>query len=487
MRQISKYCIVCFVIVFILAASSHALSVDSGLAAYQVIQCDKEGKAAITLSGTSSAAGTLQARVADVQKETVAWTELAKVSPGPWSGTITSVPAGGPYRVEVRVCDDAGKPIETAMIPEILIGDVWILAGQSNMQGVGNRVDVEAPHPLVHTFAMSYEWRLAQEPLHTLAESPDPVHASFKTEQERQDAIKSWRDGSKGAGLGIAFAKEMVKRTGRPVGLIASAHGGTSMGQWDPALKDQGGASLYGSMCKQVAAAGGKVCGVLWYQGESDANPDAQPGYRERCKKLIAAMRSDFGVADLPFYYVQIGRFPVCGNDPAPWNAIQMDELAMESDLAPAGVVPSVDLSLDDGIHAGTPGLKTLGYRLACLAERDRFGGKVQRGPRLEKIEMASTPYGAQIKVKFNNVNGALKAAGRPSGFSVSAGPAGPSAPCIFNQEISQDDPTVVILWIQDLPADAQLWYGRGFDPYCNIVDEANMGVPVMGPIPIPR
>lgn len=479
--------VLCAAVVFIglLSPGAYPLSVTSGLAAYEVVQCDADGHATLALGGSSGVGGNLQARVAGVQKEILPWTDLGKAPGGAWQGTLAGVPVGGPYHVDVRLCDDSGKAIEETSVAEVLVGDVWVMAGQSNMQGVGDRVNVESPHPQIHTFAMNYEWRLAQEPLHTLAESPDPVHASFGSEQERQDAIKAWRDGGKGAGLGLPFAKEMLARTGRPVGLIASAHGGTSMGQWDPALKDQGGASLYGSMCKQVAAAGGKVRGVLWYQGESDANKDAQPLYREKMKQLLAAMRKDFGVPDLPFYYVQIGRFVTKADQAAPWNAIQMDELTLEMELAPGGVVPSIDLALDDGIHVGTAGLKTLGKRLANLAEHDLFGGKALRGPRLGSIARNGTPYGQQIRVTFTSVNGALQAAGKAAGFSIGAGPDGPDAPCIFNTEIAADDPTTVILWVQDVPENPHLWYGRGLNTYCNIVDAANMAVPVMGPIPI--
>lgn len=486
MRRVVLTCSI-LLAVALLSTNVHALTVQSGLVPYQVVQCDGEAKAALAMGGVSNAPGTLQARVVGVQKEILPWTDLGKAPGGAWQGTLAGVPAGGPYRVELRLCDDAGKAVEETSIAEVLVGDVWVLAGQSNMQGVGNRMNVESPDPRVHTFAMSYEWRLAQEPLHTLAESPDVVHANFKTDQERQEAIKGWRDGGKGAGLGIPFAKEMVARTGRPVGLIASAHGGTSMGQWDPALKEQGGGSLYGSMCKQVAAAGGKVRGVLWYQGESDANKDAQPLYRGKMKDLVAAMRRDFAVADLPFYYVQIGRFVTNGDQSPAWNAIQADELALETELLPAGVVPSIDVALDDGIHAGTPGLKTLGYRLANLAEHDLFGGRTVRGPRLEKMELAGTPYGQQLRIKFSNVNGGLQAAGRAAGFSISAGPDGADAPSVFNAEVSADDPSTIILWVQNLPENPHLWYGRGYNPYCNVVDKANMAVPVMGPIPIPK
>ncbi|GMW01545.1 MAG: hypothetical protein AMXMBFR84_26820 [Candidatus Hydrogenedentota bacterium] len=477
-----------YAVLCIFTVSAHALAVQTGIAAKQVIQCEPDGNAALTLSGTTAAAGTVQARVVGVQKEILPWAGLGKAEGGAWQGSLAGVPAGGPYRIELKVIDAAGNALEAAAVDDVLVGDVWVLAGQSNMQGVGNRFDVEEPHALVHTYAMSYEWRLAQEPLHTLGESPDPVHGTHENEAARQAAIAGWRDGAKGAGLGLAFAKEMVKRTGRPVGLIASAHGGTSMAQWDPALKDKGGESLYGSMYKQVQAAGGKVRGVLWYQGESDANATAQAVYREKMKQLVAAMRTDFGVSDLPFYYVQISRFtPNPGENFSHWNAIQEDERLLEADLAPGGLVSGIDLGLDDGIHVGTPGLKTLGYRLAALAEHDFYGGASERGPRYESAELASTPYGQQLRVKFRSANGTLASAGRLNGFSISAGPDGADAQCIYNQEIAADDPSVIVLWIDKLPENAHLWYGRGLNPYCNLVDEANMAAPMMGPVAIAK
>jgi len=485
-RHVVASCLV-FCCVLLSVTAVHALTVESGLVPYQVVQCDKDGKASVMLGGKCTAAGMLRARVMATQKEIVPWTDLGKMAPDSWQGTLPGIPAGGPYRVEVSLRDDAGKALEDAAIPDVLVGDIWVMAGQSNMQGVGNRIDVEMPHVLVHTFSMSYEWRLAEEPLHTLAESPDVCHANFPNDEERQKAIAAWRDGPKGAGLGLSFAKEMVARTGRPVGLIASAHGGTSMGQWDPTQKDKGGESMYGSMCKQVQAAGGKVRGVLWYQGESEANPDAQPIYKDGMKRLVAAMRTDFGVTDLPFYYVQLSRWAGDTGAFPRWNQIQTDQLTLEQDLGVGAMVPAVDLGLDDCIHVGTPGLKVLGYRLACQAERDLFGGKTLRGPRFEKITSAGTPYAAQLRVRFTSVNGGLKADGRVSGFSISDGPDGPDKGCIFNQEIAPDDPSTVILWVEKLPENPQLWYGRGLNPYCNVLDQANMGMPVFGPVPIPK
>ena len=106
--------------------------------------------------------------------------------------------------------------------------------------------------------------------LHWLVDSPDPVHSGDPKARAAASA-QAHKTRHKGAGLGLPFAVALVESTGVPVGLVACAHGGTSMEQWNPAKKEQGGKSLYGSMLRQVKLAGGKVKGVLWYQGESDA------------------------------------------------------------------------------------------------------------------------------------------------------------------------------------------------------------------------
>lgn len=469
----------------LLHTGAGALEITGGLTDFQVVQCDTDGTATLALSGTASETGALEGRVLDVQKTAIDWMPLGEAAAA-WSATIPGVPAGGPYRVELRAAA-SGETLAEAAVCNVLVGDVWVLAGQSNMQGVGNRHDMEAPDPRVNTYSMSYEWRVAQDPLHTLAESPDAVHFDpAKGDEERAKQISAWRDGPKGAGLGLAFAREMVRRTGRPVGLIASAHGGTSMGQWNPALKDQGGASLYGSMCQQVAAAGGKVRGVLWYQGESDANPEAAAVFPVKLQELIEAMRRDFGNPELPFYQVQIGRV-VLPWDVAAWNSIQSSQLAAETAIPNTGVAPAIDLALDDGIHIGTPGLKVLGHRLANLAEAGLYGGTTLAGPRVESMTHVGTGYGQYLRVTFTGVNGRLVAAGRPSGFTVSEGPAGEGKPYVFKVELADDDPNALLVWVNQFPPDAHLWYGRGLDPYCNIADEVGMALPVFGPVAIPE
>ncbi len=471
-----------------LCISSFAITIEKGLAHYQVLQANPEDKSfPVEVSGTCADTGKVERRIVGLAYEIEPWTEVGSAENGQWKATLKDIPLGGPYTIEFQIRDVNGKVKEKTIVNDVLVGDIWILAGQSNMYGVGNLEDVTEPHPLVHLYSMAYQWRIAKEPIHVLAESPDPVHYSrvLKSEEERFQRIKEAINGQKGAGLGLPFAVEMIKRTGRPIGLIASAHGGTSMEQWNPDLKDKGGESLYGSMYKQVQSAGGKVRGVLWYQGESDASKDPQPLYKERMRKLVQAFRNDFG-ADLPFYYVQIGRFVLENPDATYWNKLQNDQLELEKELAPGGMVVSIDLELDDLIHAGTEGLKILGYRLANRVERDMFGGKITSGPRVEKVERISSPYGPQVKITFSGVNGKLISAGKPSGFTISTAEEAPILPCIYKITLPENEPNAVILWITKMPEQAFLWYGRGFDPYCNIVDEAQMAIPVFGPISIP-
>jgi sialate O-acetylesterase len=68
------------------------------------------------------------------------WAKVAVVQSGRWSGTVT-LGAGGPYRLELRI---AGEPLGV-VVEHVLVGDLWILAGQSNMEGVGDLDDVERP------------------------------------------------------------------------------------------------------------------------------------------------------------------------------------------------------------------------------------------------------------------------------------------------------------------------------------------------------
>jgi sialate O-acetylesterase len=490
---VSRLTTACLVFSFFLAAQE--VRITHGAADDQVFQRNTEGFANIQLSGSATGRKTngkpVEVRVTSKAGPVAGldWTPIAKAQKGVWSGEIQRIPTGGPYKIEVRLEGTPGvNPVN-----QIFVGDLWLLAGQSNMEGVGDLIDVQPPSEMVHSFDLADNWVVAREPLHTLVSAADAVHWPLNAEHqpERFTGEKLERylaERKKGAGLGLPFAVEMAKRTGIPIGLVPCAHGGTSMDQWDPALKDQGGDSLYGSMLRRFHAVGGHVKGVLWYQGESDANPKAAPAFETKFIAFIKAVRADFTEPGLPFYYVQIGRF-VNGQNEREWNAVQqaqLDALSRIPGTAPLGMVSSVDLSLDDPIHVSTQEHKRLARRLANLACHDLFPasancGQLKSGPRPVSAVLDRNV----IKVVFSGVNGRLMSDGRISGFSIHDA-SGLPVPLIFKAVIDPAEASTVGLYMQGkLPEHAVLHYGFGKDPYCNLRDAEDMAVPVFGPMPI--
>jgi len=376
------------------------------------------------------------------------------------SGETLALPAGGPH--------------EAGGAKNILAGDLWVLAGQSNMEGVGDLDDVEPPHPLVHSFQSRESWALAEEPLHWLGESPRPVHHIISGQPVPAAIPPRDPARAKGAGLGLTFAKAMVDRTGVPVGLIPAAHGGTSMQQWDPARKGQGGHSLYGATLERVKAIGGRVAGILWYQGESDANPADAALYQARMTALVQSFRADLNSPDLPFLFVQLGPF-ITDPDPslvAGWNQVREFQRLLLGTLPNVGMVSAIDCGLDDGIHIDTAGLKTLGRRLAAVAS-----GRPTPALRSAAFE----PEHGRLRVSFDHVQGALQSEGRPNGFTLRDS-SGTELPLIYKTTLDGPDALLKITDPALLPG-ASLWYGYGLAPYCNLTDAAGAAVPAFGPV----
>jgi hypothetical protein len=226
-------------------------------------------------------------------------------------------------------------------------------------------------------------------------------------------------------------------------------------------------------MLLSVLAAGGRVAGVLWYQGESDTDGGRPCTFAEDLRAVVAGFRHHLG-AETPFYHVQLARFVH-----EEWTEAQVRRWTHVRELQRVfpdadGVVTAVDLDLGDVIHVSTGGLRRLGRRLAALA-----GGTTRS---LQPSAILPSADGLTLRVSFDNVRGRLHPADRRvCGFSIRTDEE-VEVPLIFDAAVTADGRAVELRLARALRPGELVWYGYGLDPHCNLVDDADMAVPAFGP-----
>jgi sialate O-acetylesterase len=462
------------------------MQLTHGLLPGHVLQRTAKGAAAsITGATTTTAAGPVTGAItATVRKgrKTLSGFAARKIgetaADGSFTVTLKGLPTGGPYTVEFA----CGK--QKATIDDVFVGDLWLMAGQSNMEGCGNISGAPEPHPLVRNFSMARTWELARDPLHFLAESPDPVHSGATLAP--LDAARRKRAAIKGAGVGVWFGKDMHKRTKVPQGLIATAHGGTSMAQWDPALAGGGGKSLYGSMLLSLRAVHQPIAGVLWYQGCSDTDEASAAVFTKRMQNLVAAVRRDQNQPKLPWINVQISRVVQDRPDHGKyWNDIQDQQRLLPKTIPYCETVAAIDLELDDLIHISGKAYATLGLRMADAAARlvlGERGAKPTPQPVSASVHAHRDLISAAVAVKFANVVGGLQSSGPARGFATIDG-AGNPVNTIYKTELLGDR-AILHLTLPDAVG-LRVMYGRGLDPVCTITDGRGHAIPAFAPLPV--
>ncbi|WP_240500140.1 sialate O-acetylesterase [Sphingomonas montana] len=242
--------------------------------------------------------------------------------------------------------------------------DVYVLAGQSNMSGRGAITDLHLrdriADPRIRLYGNDGQWRTALDPLDDATGQIDTVSA------DKQAAV----------GPGLPFARAMRRTATHPIALVPCAKGGTSIGRWKPA---QDRATLYGSCVARVREAGGHLAGLLWYQGESDAEKSLGEalGWTAAFVEMAGAFRHDLGVAKLPIVIVQIADSPRTDPDGYPsWRRIQAQQV--RSPLPCSAIVSTRGLARNpDDLHLTTGAQQRLGPKLAAA-----MAGLIRRGCR---------------------------------------------------------------------------------------------------------
>ncbi|MBI5830759.1 MAG: sialate O-acetylesterase [Armatimonadetes bacterium] len=344
----------------------------------------------------------------------------------------------------------------TVKYNSVLVGEVWVCSGQSNMEWtVGGVLDVDkeaadaANYPIIRHIKVNN------------GHAPRPVN----------DVDGNWTVADPGTvrgftAVGWFFAKTISKQLNVPVGLIGSNWGGTCIETWIPPegyrlvpeLKDLAarvdgwtpttalGAAKYAEYLTQLkawlplaeAAAAAKqmppampaepvswndvqaptrlynarinplipyaIRGAIWYQGESNGGEGIS--YKQKTQALVGGWRQLWGQGDFPFYWVQLANFQT--SDPSKpeggdgWSRLR--EAQTQACAIPnTGMACIIDIGADNDIHPRNK--QDVGARLALWALAKDYGQKVEySGPLFREM----TVDGARAVLSFDHVGGGL-------------------------------------------------------------------------------
>jgi sialate O-acetylesterase len=329
---------------------------------------------------------------------------------GKWKVTVKTPDAGGPYTISVS----DGQPL---ILKNIMIGEVWICSGQSNMEmkmkGYKNQPVIgsteaiaTSSNPKIRLFTVEHKTSL------TPLDDFTGKWLECLPENVAEFSATAW-----------FFGQMIHKVMGVPVGLIVSSWGGTRIEPWiseagnrefdfvklpdsnqTGTLSQQLPTVLYNAMIHPMV--GYAFRGALWYQGEANRlEPDK---YEKLLPGLVNNWRSLWGIGEFPFYYDQIAPYDYGANS---LNSAFLREAQLKASLAVpnAGMACLMDTGEKDCIHPANK--KAAGERLAWLALAKTYGKKGFEfsGPILKEMKVE----GSLVFLTFDHAQNGLTTFGK--------------------------------------------------------------------------
>lgn len=377
---------------------------------------------------------------------------------GHWKINLRPIPAGGPYRMNIE-----GKKTKF-FFDDVLVGEVWICSGQSNMAwAIQNTNSAE----LAILTANYPKIRLITVPRVGTQEPQNDFDGEWAT-----CSPETVRDFS---AVGYFFGQRLHHALDVPIGLIDNAWGGSAAEAWvrrdvlekdgkydelmawwkeqeadynyESLLEDWGKrveeweaksadarsairprrpnnlmtgnhrpANIYNGVLHPTIGYG--IRGVIWYQGESNASRAYQ--YRDLFPLMIQHWRDEWGQGNFPFYYVQLADFQAEQNDPGDsnWAELREAQTMTMNKLPNVGQAVIIDVGEGRDIHPRNK--QTVGDRLARWALAKDYHKNIQfMGPTYQSMKVE----GNKIILTFNHVGKGLYSfdTREPQGFSIAS------------------------------------------------------------------
>jgi len=430
---------------------------------------------------------------------------------GKWQVCLAAMKAGtGPLVMTVT-----GK--NALKLENILVGEVWICSGQSNMEmSVKSSMDsekeiAEAKYPKIRIFMVAK------------ATSATPL-----TDCKGQWVECSPETVPNFSAVGYFFGRMLHKDLGVPVGLIGSNWGGTPAESWtsretleadpdlkaiiarfqsqidnytkakedwekvkdkrladwkaaadkakaegkqqprrpeaprDPAASPNRPSTLYNGMIAPLVPYG--IRGAIWYQGESNAGRPVE--YRKLFPAMITDWRKQWGEGDFTFLFVQLANFMARKDQPAEsgWAALR-EAQTMTLSLPKTGMATIIDIGDATNIHPKDK--QNVGKRLALAGEAGTYGKDVVfSGPMYESIKVE----GDKVRLKFKHVGGGLVAKGdKLTGFAI----AGEDKKFVWAD--AKIDGDTVVVSAKDVAKPVAVRYAWADNPECNLYNKADL------------
>jgi len=428
---------------------------------------------------------------------------------GSWQVVLDPMPAGGPSTMSIK-----GK--NTITLEDVLVGEVWICSGQSNMQmdvGAANDADLEiasAKYPRI---------RLISVPQIGTQEPQKDFRGRWRTCQP--DSVGGF------SAVGYFFGRELHQILDVPIGLIDDSWGGSACEAWirrDLLAADEKYAPLLkrweqieknytrakaeyqakqaerDSAAKKARAEGKRpprqssnpddlmrgnsrpgniyngvlkptigygIRGVIWYQGESNAGRAYQ--YRDLFPLMIKSWRDEWGEGDFPFYWVQLADFLAEPSEPkeSAWAELREAQTMTMSRLPNTGQAVIIDLGEGKDIHPrNKQGVAT---RLARWALAKNYGKPVAcESPSYKAMEKS----GNKIILGFDHVGGGLRTFDVPElrGFAI----AGSDQKFVW-AKARITAPGKIEVWSDQISEPVAVRYAWADNPVCNLYSSAGL------------